>query len=376
MSDVKDDFMKQLNAEDDILQKKKEIEKERINVLFDRVQENKKRYEAAKNGKYGTLSDEEANKIAQESTEYMEAAAKSMTFINSLFKNTIPFFAKNMILIGAKTGEGKTTAVANIVRRVISEINPATGRPGRVLILTNEENQADFYNRITCLMKGWHYVNHDLFTKEQHQVFSEMIKVLRHKVTVIDDEHIPGGGATTTPEGLELIFQGLIRDGEFYDVVILDYYQGIIESSKDLSLNEYQAQRVATNVLEKYRKIYPAPIVVMAQINPPEDSERPSPFQVRIQGTKKICTRATTIIEMIAHRKEMMTEWFFHKGRYASSTGESIKTGYKNGLFVKYDDAFRADVQRVREAREENDFNKEIGIKVEKKEEQKETVNG
>lgn len=374
MSDAKDDFLEKLGAHNDLDKKKKEIEKDRVEIQYARLQENRQKYLAAQGGRYGTLSDEEAAKIAKESTEYMEAAAKPLTFVNSLFRGTIPFFAKNMILIGAKTGDGKTTAVANIVRRVISEINPATGRPGRVLILTNEENQADFYNRITCLMKGWHYVNHDMFTKEQHAIFSQMIGVLRHKVTVIDDDHVPGGGATTTPEGIDLIFQNLIKDAEYYDVIILDYYQGITESSKDLSLNEYQAQRVLTNVLEKYRKIYPAPIVVMAQINPPEDPERPSPFQVRIQGTKKICTRATTIIEMITHRQELMTEWFFHKGRYASSTGESVKTGYRNGLFVAYDEPFRLEVQKVREARSNAELNKQIGLKVEKKVE--EPVNG
>lgn len=275
MSDTKEKF----NERIDTLKKKQEIEDARVNVLYDKFQENKNRFLAAQNGHYGTMTDEQAEELARQNSEYMEAAGKPLTFINSQFKGVIPFFAKNMILIGAKTGEGKSTAVANIVRRVIAEKNPATGRTGRALVLTNEENVVDFYNRITCLFKGWHYVNHDMFTEEQKKAFGEMIKLLRHRVTVIDDTFVAGGGATTTPEGIEEIFKNLLRTGEYYDVVILDYYQGVTESSTDLSLTEFQAQRKLTNVLEKYRKIYPAPIVVMAQINPQKIQKDLVPFK-------------------------------------------------------------------------------------------------
>ncbi|CAM6004865.1 unnamed protein product [Sphagnum balticum] len=371
MSDeTKDALLKELNsiglAMAELERKKKEIEEARVNAQHEKLQEAKRRLSAAQNGHYGTLSDEQADELVKQNAEYMEAAGKPMTFMLPCFRGAIPFFAKNMILVGAKTGDGKSTAVANIVRRVVAEVNPATGKNGRVLVLTNEESAVDFYNRITCLFKGWHYVNHDLFTEEQKKAFGEMLKILRHKVTVIDDNFVQGGGATTTPEGINSIFENLMSQGEHYDVVILDYFQGIVESSKDLSAAPWQAQEKLVAVLEKYRQVYPAPLVVMAQINAPEDPENPGPFQFRLQGRKSICNKATTIIEMIAHRKELMTEFYIHKGRYSASVGESIKTGYKNGLFVKYDDTFKAEVNRNREMREDAQFNKDIGIKVNK----------
>jgi hypothetical protein len=368
MSEAKDEFMGLLKDEAETERKKRELDTARVDVQYEKFQENQSRYKAAQDGHYGTLTDEQAEELARQNAEYMEAAGKPLTFVHKIFTGIIPFFAKNMILIGAKTGEGKSTAVANIVRNVIAEKNPATGKVGRALVLTNEENVVDFYNRITCLFKGWHYVNHDLFTPEQREEFGTMIKKLRHRVTVIDDNHVPGGGATTTPEGIEEIFKNLIAKDEYYDAVILDYYQGITESSKDMTATEWQAQQKLTNILEKYRKIYPAPIVVMAQINPPEDPENPSPFQVRIQGRKIICTKATIIVEMMANRQELLTEWYIHKGRYAASVGESIKTGYLNGLFVPKDDpkflAHKEELRRRKEMRADVEFNKSIGIKV------------
>ena len=377
MSDIdevlnkKDDFLKNLEEEKEFDKKKKELEHHRVNVQHDRLKDNEQKYEAIKKSTFGTISDERAQELAQESADYLEAAAKPLTFINKDFRGVVPFFAKNLILLGAQTGQGKSTAAANIIRRVIAEKNPITDKTGRCLLITNEENIADFYNRITCLLKGWHYVNHDQFTAEQKKEFSEMIIKLRHRITVVDDTHVSNGvrvtGQTTTVEGIESIFDNLIRDNEFYDCVILDYYQGVTESTKDPTLNEYQVQRKLTQVLEKYRKSYPAPIVVLAQINPPEKNkdgeDRVTPMQTRVQGTKIICTRATVIIEMVAHRKDLMTEWIVHKGRYAQSVGEAIKTGYDNGLFVSHTDEFKRKVQANKEKWESDGLNKIAGVK-------------
>jgi len=70
------------------------------------------------------------------------------------------------------------------------------------------------------------------------------------------------------------------------------------------------------------------------------------------------------IIEMIANREELTTEWLIHKGRYAESTGTSVFTGYKNGLFVKRDEKFTAEVRQMREKKAAAEFDKMAGIKV------------
>ena len=372
MSDIKEDFLKNLSGESDLDKKKKEIDANRVNNQYERIKEGERKVALASEASFGPLSAERVLELAKESTDYIESAAASMKFISEVFDGIVPFFSKNMILIGAKTGEGKSTCVANIVRSTIAQINPATGKPRRCLVITNEENIVDFYNRVTCLLKGWHYVNHDKFTQEQKQTFEQYIKLLSKdgRLTVVDDSHRTAGGQTaggitTTVEGIETIFKNLMRDQEYYDVVIIDYYQGVMESSKDATMDEYKVQRKLTHVLEKYRKVYPAPIILMAQTNPPErDRDSPKPFQVRIQGTKLICTKATMIIEMIPNREELTTEWLIHKGRYAESTGASVFTGYKNGLFVKRDENFVAEVRAMREKKAAAEFDKMAGVKL------------
>jgi len=370
-----EDFLKKSEEAAEIERKKKELEANRVNVQHEQMVENKTRLSNIKESSFGTISTDRANELVEENEKYFESAKKQLGFINSSFDGRIPFFEKNLIVIGAKTGEGKTTCVANIVRSIITQKHPVTGKTCRCLVITNEESITDFYNRITCLIKGWHYVDHDLFTPDQLKTFSQYIKILSTRVTVIDDQHSSNNkvltGATTTPEGIDSIFQNLMNDGEFYDVVLLDYYQGINESSKDPTLDEYKSQRKLTHILEKWRKVYPAPIVVMAQIDPPDEEDR-VPFQRRVQGTKLICTRATMLLEMIKHTDQLMTEWKIHKGRFAR-LGQSVKTGYHNGLFVPYTTAFENEVSLRRERAADADFNKTIGIKVEPV---GETVNG
>lgn len=375
MNEIKEDFLKGLSGESDLDKKKKEIDVNRTNNQYDRLKEGERKANLASQASFGPLTPERVLELARESTEYIDSAASSMKFISEVFDGIVPFFSKNLVLIGAKTGEGKSTCVANIVRSTIAQINPATGKPRRCLVITNEENIVDFYNRVTCLLKGWHYVNHDKFTQEQKQTFEQYIKLLSKdgRLTVVDDTHRTASGETsdgltTTVEGIETIFKNLMRDGEYYDVVIIDYYQGVMESTKDTSLDEFKVQARLTHVLEKYRKVYPAPIILMAQTNPPQ-RDNPEPFQVRIQGRKLICTKATMIIEMVANREELTTEWLIHKGRFAESTGTSVFTGYKNGLFVKRDEKFTAEVRAMREKKAAAELDKMTGIKLPAQEE-------
>lgn len=380
MSEITDEFMKQLNAEDDISKKKKELEVHNVNVKYERFKDNEERHEAIKHTKFGTISDERAEEIGRESTEYLEKASKPLKFINDEFDQKVPFFEKNLILIGADSGDGKSTAVANMVFSLISRKDAKTGKTRRVMVITNEENIADFYNRVTCLFKGMPYSDHDAFTADDRAMFHKMIKVWKSRLTIVDDTFNSNGkivsGATTTPEGIKAIFENLIKDQEYYDAIFIDYYQGVNESSLDMTLDEYKSQRKLTNILEHYRKIYPAPIVLMCQVNK-DDPEKPTPMKYRIMGTKLIYTRATYVLEMVKHSDLLMTEWVIHKGRFAK-LGQSIKTGFRKGAYVPYTDEFRSKVQTDTEKKADMEFNKQIGLKVEKKVEEKveEKVNG
>ncbi len=339
------------------------INSKRATSTLEKIAHDQKDIAIAKKANYGSLTAEQIEYIQKENDDYIIAAKTGMQFINKEFSGVVPFFRKNFILVGAKTGEGKSTAVANIAYSVIKQRNPKTGKPRRVLVLTNEERAEDVYNRITALARGWHYTNHSEFTDEQINTFRDSIKALGSNglVTVIDNTHGGSHGVTTSIDGIETVFDTLIANNEIYDVVLIDYYQNIIHSKKDPTASENEVQARLTRMIDKYKNIYPAPIVMMAQMNAPDEDDR-TPYQYRIKGRKIIADAATFVIEMAADRQNKATQWTVWKSRFTESVGKVFHTGYENGKFVEYSDAFRAKVQEEQDRRRAKEIDKTIGL--------------
>lgn len=368
MSDVKQAFNKDMEKvieleqlKNDTSAKKAVIDNKRVSAQLEQIKQNEKDMEIAKATNFGALTMPQIEAIQNANDEYIAAAKNAMLFINTSFNNKVPFFRKNFILIGARTGEGKSTAVANIAHAVMTSKHPVTGKTLRVLVLTNEEKAEDFYNRVTCLIKGWHYTNHNQFTKEQTDTFRKMIPVLASngRLTVIDNNHNGSHGVTTSLEGIATVFDNLIEKEEWYDVIMIDYYQNIIHSQKYPHLSENEVQARLTRMMDKYKNIYPAPIVMMAQITPPDKDDR-IPFQHRIKGRKIIMDPATFAVEMVRDTKHLRTKWVVHKSRFTEAIGSDWFTGYDKGKFVPYTTEFAEKVQRMAYEREARKINQHI----------------
>jgi replicative DNA helicase len=317
---------------------------------IERIERAKQELSLAQHINYGAIDSAHTEQIIKDNHDYMEAARNPMTFINSDFDSVVPFFRKNLILIGGKTGEGKSTALANIVTSVIGQVNKETGKVRRALVITNEEKTEDVYNRVTCLLSNWAYTNHDKFTPSQKQVLEKGIQALRNSgmLQVIDDNFMGIPGTTTSIEGIRNILESLIRNHEYYDVILIDYYQNVRMSKEDQNLNQYQVQEMFATMLDQYKNRYPAPIVVLAQVKPPDSQD--TPFNLRIKGSKSIPDRATLILEMVADRDNYRTEWIVHKSRFTEAIANSrFFTGFEKGKFVPYNNEFLQKVNKWRE---------------------------
>lgn len=357
--DLELDRRKKAVQEKDLTLKEHRVERD-LNELIKNTSE----LAQAKGVSFGKMSEENINQLVFDNDEYMEAAKHPMTFINEEFKKIVPYFRKNLILIGGDTGDGKSTAVANVIWSTISRKNPATGKSGRVLVLSNEEKPEDFYNRVTCLIKGWKYTNHDQFNDEQRRTFRDNIPFLAKdgRLTIIGDvyENIPGW--TTSIEGIETIFNNLIQNNDIYDAVVIDYYQNVTHSKMDPKLDEFMCQRRLSNFLDQMKLRYPGPIVLMAQMKRLLDEDDTTPFNVRLKGSKLICDKATFICEVIPERKLLRSKWKVHKSRFTEAVGESIYTGYDRGKFVPYSIEFQKNVAKIVEKNLEKDKAEELGI--------------
>jgi len=353
------------------------LKEHRVTRDLEQLNKNKEEMEQAKNVSFGSMSKEDIDKLVQENDDYMKAAQNAMVFINEEFKKIVPFFRKNLIVVGGDTGDGKSTAVSGIVFSAITRKNPATGKPCKCLVITNEEAETDVINRITCLLKGWKYTNHDQFSEEQRNTFKEFIPKWANngRLTVIGNTYQGVPNISNSVEGIEQIFNNLLEDHRngrsVPDLIILDYYQNVNHSKIDPKLDEFGCQRKLSSLLDKMKLLFPGPIVVMAQMKKLVDEEDSTPFNVRLKGSKLICDKATFICELIPERKLLRSKWKVWKSRFTEAVGQSIYTGYDRGKFVKYDIEFQKNVAKIIEKNLEKDKEQELGISADKKEDEK-----
>ena len=358
---------------DEVLEKELAVKTRRLDVELAKIHERDKEAEIADTIDFSKVSLEEIQKIQKDNEEYILAARNRIRFMNEDFDKVIPFFQKNLILIGSETGFGKSTTAANIISQTLSMKDKRNGKKARMLVITNEERPEDVFNRVSCLKLKRAYTEHDKFTDEDIATFNKVIDVLARegRLVVVHDTFGGARGVTTTVEGICQIFDNLIKNEEYFDAVLIDYYQNVNESRKNLSLNEWQVQALLASKLDLYKNIYPAPIVVFAQLKPSE-GEHPAPFKTRIEGRKAIMNVATCVVEIVPRREDLMTEWRIHKNRFCGeSVGGSISTGYLNGQYVRVADPdYVAKIAKMKEVRDIAEADRAAGLDVPKNEDE------
>lgn len=345
MSDTVDNLAKSIKDTvekvEDFSRKKQAIEEAQINAKHKRLVESQEQLKKIESIDITQRDPLLIEKHQKNSTEYLNNIKKSKTFINDDFIGKIPYFEKNIILVAAETGDGKSTTSANLALHAVTQNQ-------RVLIITNEESVVDVYNRVTCMIQGWSYSNHEKFTQSQISIFEKFIGILSHRMTVVDDSFNNGMNQTTTIEGIESILTSIRHKKDKFDVIIFDYYQNIDRSIEAPSLVNWQVQEMFCKLINKFKDIYPAPIVVLAQLKP---NSNDLPFKESIEGRKVILNVATSAIKVEADRENLRTGWTVKKTRFPESMGETIYTGFKKGRYVKYDQKFREYIENIKEER-------------------------
>lgn len=353
------DLRKKNVAEKDLILKEHRVNRD-LDALLQRLSET----EHAKTISFGKMSEEEIQKIVEENDAYMEAAKNSMEFINKEFKGIVPFFKRNLIVIGGDTGDGKSTTCANIIASVICKKDPNTGKNGKILVLSNEEEKSDIYNRVSALLRGWAYVNHSDFSDEQKAFFRENIPVLAKdgRLTVIGDVVGTVGGNTTTPEGIQEILDGILRDGDEFTAICLDYYQNVKSSRLNPQMAEWECQQKLCGILDQYKNRMGCPIIILAQMAKLVSEDDTTPFTVRLKGRKLLCDKATMILELIPERQFLRSKWKVWKSRFTEAVGKSVYTGYDRGRFVPYSLEFQKNVSKLVERNLEKAKEEQLGL--------------
>lgn len=326
--------------------KKHEVELARVAQQHDQLQESRKELEKLESFDLGSYNERYAQELANETEDYLLRARKSKVFINNDFKGKVPFFARNIILAAAETGGGKSTLSANLTCQAL--INGQ-----RVLVLSNEENPGDVYNRVSCLIQGWAYINHEKFTDEQIAFFKQNIIHLSKRLTVIGDSYDGMTGCTTTIEGIENICNSLIQKKTEFDVIIFDYYQNIDRSVKALGLSDWEVQYRFCKFLDQYKNKSNAALVVLSQ-KKAAIKDKELPFREAIEGRKTILNVATCALNVVKDLDNSCTLFEIKKSRFNACVGETIKVGFDKGEYVLFDQAFRQKAQIQRDQKAQN----------------------
>lgn len=336
MSDLLKKTSEMIQRDVEYAKKQDELKRHRIDVEYEELEQNRRELEKLKQINLTAPSLEQIRRWQTEASEYMEAAKKNMVFVNDEFKGIVPFFARNLLLVGATTGSGKSTLCANIVYSCLIQ-----GK--KVLVLTNEQWEVDVYNAVTALIKGWQYQDHDKITEEERVVYNEYIEKLSARLTVIGDNYDNATGCTTTLEGIKTILDGLIERKVHYDAIILDYFQNVAISKENPRLDKWKVLEMLAIYLDGFKNRYNAPIVVLSQLKPShKDAE--IDFKDRIEGRKSILNSATFALEARADKERRLTIWKVHKSRF-KSVGKEILTGWDKGRYTKYDSKFMEAVE-------------------------------
>ena len=320
----------------EINHKKKEIEIDNVRTRHSQLQDKKSQLEAIRNFNLGGDNSEFIKTVVQETEEYLLKAKNAKVFLNDDFRGKVPFFPRNVILAAAETGVGKSTICSNLATRAMLQKQ-------RILILTNEENVGDVYNRITCNIMGWAYVDHGSFTDEQRKKFSEMTPLLAQRIEVVGNSRNGLTGLTTTIEGVEQVLNSIVKNDNKFDLIMVDYYQNIDKSTEFPHLSDWQVQYRFCKFIDQYKNISPATIVILAQLKSSKDKELP--FKEAIEGRKTILNISTCAMRVTKDAEEKRTGFEIVKSRFTEGLGTTTYVGFNKGQYVPYTAEFRNEVE-------------------------------
>ena len=105
-------------------------------------------------------------------------------------------------------------------------------------------------------------------------------------------------------------------------------------------MNEYQVQYKLTKMLDQFKNIYGAPIVVLAQ-KKPSHVDKKLPFKDAIEGRKTIINVSTCALDVNIDSERLLTSFTIMKSRFNGCIGETIDVGFDRGRYVDYNPEFK-----------------------------------
>jgi len=371
MSDLKDPkdsetlkkFQESLQRDKELDRRRKELQEKKLLVEshrytneLEKIKKGEEDIQKTASVNVGVLTEEDIEDLKNKNRAYLDATKNCMTFLSKEFSKVVPLFPGTLALVGARTGGGKSSLTANLIVNTLKQISPVTGKNRRVLCISSEELPITCYNRLTCHVLDYNFDAQDEFTDEQKRTLVDYTaNWARLGVTILGED---GSGLASSIEGIQGIFNNLLKTNTYYDLILIDYIQKITTSKKNPSLKAHEVLRDTMYLLDGYKNKMNSAIVVMSQLSSQKsgDDEVDLDFQDRLRGCKDLITPATVAIELIPDYSMRKSRFVIRKNRYKGNTvGGWIDLGYSKGKFVPYSDEFKKEVAALNEKKEWSD---------------------
>lgn len=258
---------------------------------------------------------------------YNKMLKERITFINQDLSKVIPFTRENLYLMCAYSGNGKSTAAANISYPLWKE-----GK--KTLVISNEEPEQDIIYRIACLELGYNFNDYkkgQMPITNQKECMKLFPEIARH-VKIVDVN--AKNGITTKLEGIKNILEAV--NNKDYSCVMIDYYQLIRKSISNPSASPYEVLNDLRIFFGQYIKRSNIPIVIFAQLHS-LGKRNNKDLDSRIKMGPEIYETATVVLEMVPNFEDKTTDFVIVKDRFGYA-GNRLCFSFDKGRFIPMDE--------------------------------------
>lgn len=253
-------------------------------------------------------------------------------------KNKLPFlccafddiynFSMGFVIIGAKSGKGKSTILANLIGHLVQNKKVTK----KILIISNEETTEDVYSRIACVVLriNWsHWRNGKLSDRECEKI-AGIMDILCSKITV---HSITGNRMNMTYiEDVIATLTHIIDNQDDYGLVLFDYWQTVNQSRQYPHKTAVEISKELGFFLKEYAAKATIPFVAFAQLKSNADS---GDIKDRIENDRTLYNHAQDFIEAVPNFETKQTCFTVHKQRWGEVQGRKVICNFENGRYVK-----------------------------------------
>lgn len=274
---------------------------------------------------FPTVKDRQARYDADEAERKDFETYRQPFLFPDFSPNSDFYLGPGLNLIGAKSGQGKTTALANILAGFINYKPDTTA-----VVILNEEKGGTLLQRTACVLLGKSFAkffHKGMFSREEDEV-RNLARELVNRIVVVDSEPYDANCL----EDIKTIVTGAPSAGAA--LVMLDYFQNVNYSRENPAMESWKVLKDLGSFFKEYGRRQKVPIGAFVQLRNESDSKE---FKDRVENDKHVFNHSANSVEIKPDKETGMTEFIVWKQRFAYEQHYKVVLKYEGGRYLKQD---------------------------------------